>query len=319
MRVFSEPKIRHRQSGARLLPIQPKYQATISGSLFGSDLVDTLNAAFNKYNSHNHSIILPADPRKLDVRNGEQIYITDINGNSVFPDNTLVSQVSNTAIQADSPANMTVSKQTLYLLNPGQNPANDPSLLENAQSISGVSTTDGSADISVDADTANTVEAEMLDRWCRVLIKGSMSVYFAGDIEIFPPNLSPPMRLLGYQFEAVSRGSALSGAIELNLKKRNEGGTTEELEIGSLPVSLDSANNYSVSDVDLSPAGDVIKANEGLTLQTSGNRLSTGTAPSYLDMDAYDSLTELVDDGLDSASAQIYYWLEMTHTVIENA
>jgi hypothetical protein len=291
------------------LSVQSSHQVTFSSSLFGDDSVDDVEDAFIKYNSHSHQPVSPDDPRLIDARPGDVLYIVDNNLERVFPEGTTLSQITASAFQASQPAVKSVENELLYFLLSGEDPDNDPSVLDDARRISNVNTIQGSAQIQIADSRRGSISGDLLDNLSRYVISGYRKLFNGDSFSVYPPGFLGNARIISYQIEVVTGNNrSLPNQLEVDLLKENLVGTTQPFWTESFPITLDSGNNYFVRNTDSTVVGDTLLPNEGLRMSISDFTLSS-TPSNRLDLDNFNSLAELVVESLDR-SVELNYWLE---------
>lgn len=292
------------------MSIDPSYQVVLSQREFGSGLTDSNTTGFTKYNQHSHRRLLPQDPRRLDIREGDIVYILDNDSNSAFPDDTTVTSVNSNQVEVSDFANSTV-ENTLYLLEEGQDPNNDPSVLDEARSINNVKVNSGESSFTLNTKDVGSVSSEQLRNISYTVVRGSIRIGELTDQILIPEGFYESIRLVKYQFNLLpNSGSTLEGELSLRLV-HTDGNTLAESDL--LNVTLNSNNSYEESGFDLD-SQKVTKQED--SLEFIFDTTTASSSQDVIDLEQYSSLGELIQEGLDNNIGSLSYWLEFIKVVV---
>lgn len=292
--------------------IQPKYKVTLSQSPLKSN--DNTYTGFSKYNEHDHLTPYGSDPRFLEVYLGEVAYIVNDIGELIFPENTLISSIKSEGIYLEATANQTLENQTLHLFPLGENPNLDSTLLDNSRKIYSVSTVEGSSLITLSPIEAGFTSSKKLSSLSRNFIRGEVLLPLSNQELIIPPNFSPQFRLFSYQFELEAVKEALTGEVSLDILELNEDETFITL---ISDISLTNQNDYRNSVIGLEENNRILTNDKGLAVRITNNTLQ-GSSLSIVDLQSYNSLNDLVLQGLNNTPTKLRYWLELVQVELED-
>lgn len=288
------------------MSVTSEHQVLLSPDPF-EESSDNTYTGFSKYNSHDHLISYPSDPRYLEIYQGDFVYALTEQGDLVFPENTTVSSVDENKVYLGSPSNNALSNGIVHLL---VSPQDD---LESSRKIYRASVTSGSNEIDLNGIDIGFIKESWIKDSSRMMVSGDLILSGTIGLTLIPPEILPAFRILSYQFSLTSLfGSNLQGHVDVGLRGLNQGGSSFPLVSSK---RLESNNDFLVKELDITQGNQIIPEQRGLALHIAQNNLS-GNNQQVIDLDSYNSINDLVLQGLSASSARLRYWIDITRLEI---
>ena len=290
------------------MSVDPSYQVILNQRAFGSGLVDSAYTGFTKYNQHIHQRILPRDPRWVDIREGDVVYVPNKDGEAVFPEDTTVIGIYQDRVEVSQFANVGKT-DILYLLKPGEDPINNTQVLDNARRVNQVSVVEGESSLTLETKESGFLESSQLKTISYSVISGSIPVGNLFDLVVIPEGFYSPIRLYKYKFLLIpNTGNTLQGELSIRLVHQDSNSGASDI----LDITLNSDNEYELEGFDLEQQN-VIKPNDRVDFVFGTN--TAASSQTTLDLEQFNSLGEIVREGLGNSIGSLSYWLEFIEVV----